>query len=200
MTSTDTGGIQVAVDLTTAGFVFNAAFGHLPFALIELTNASDERLDFKATIGGGFETDLAQAADVLELFTEVLRRSGSQPPTTNAETPEREYIVVVPHIVGNVHEHSTEYSVLRRHRRWPTRDKAVQEGIWELDHDDFLLAIVEGDEVVGVAWQNEDRGTDPEDLAERAAIAQALGLRARIPELDDDAHADCTDPLCDHEL
>jgi hypothetical protein len=99
------------------------------------------------------------------------------------------YVVVVPHIVGNVEDWSTVYSFLTRNRRWPTRDQAIREGIRELDHDDFLLAIVEGDTVVGVAWQAENRGTDPGDLSERAEIAQALGLRAALPERDGGAGA-----------
>lgn len=90
-----------------------------------------------------------------------------------------EYIVVVPHIVGNLEDWETVYSVPLRGQRWSLRKIAIVEGVRELDHDDFLLAIVERDEVVGVAWQDEDRGSDPSDLVERAEIALALGLKVR---------------------
>jgi hypothetical protein len=84
-----------------------------------------------------------------------------------------EFVVVVPHIIGTLADWETVYTSDRlRHR---TRDKAIAHG-WKVhDHDDFLLAIVDGDQVIGTAWQYDDRD-EPEELAD---IADALGLTVK---------------------
>lgn len=81
-----------------------------------------------------------------------------------------EYVVVRPQIVGNVEEWQTVYysDLVRK----PSRRAAIRHGINAEGHDDFLLAHLHGDTIVGVSWQYEDQ---PEEDTERAAIAETFG-------------------------
>lgn len=82
----------------------------------------------------------------------------------------REYLVVVPHIIGTPANWETVYSFDRV--RKATREGAIRHGWREHGHDDWLIAIVEGNTVVGLAWMDKDR----DDLEERADVARQLGL------------------------
>lgn len=85
----------------------------------------------------------------------------------------REYVAVQVQIEGNLESWShVYYSDQRRHR---TRDAAIRWGIRVLDHDDFLIGVLEGDTLVMTAWQHEDR---PDEADERDAMAEQLGWKA----------------------
>ena len=85
----------------------------------------------------------------------------------------QEYIVIVPSLVGSGPWETVYRSDMRRHR---TRDLAISHG-WRVEgHDDFLLGILDGTTLLGLAWQHEDRGTDVYDLQERVDCAEHLGL------------------------
>lgn len=55
----------------------------------------------------------------------------------------------------------------------PTLAAAKRWGLRNFDHDDFTIAKVRGGTMLRYTWMGEDRGDDPEDLAE---IARSLGL------------------------
>lgn len=69
------------------------------------------------------------------------------------------YAVVTAQIVGNAHEWQHVYRT--DDVRHGTRSAAIRHGVRVHDHDDFLLARLDGDRLLGMAWQYEDR--DPED-------------------------------------
>jgi len=65
-------------------------------------------------------------------------------------------------------------------KRYTTRKMAIREGIKYYDHDDFVIAILDGDTLVGIAWQFEDR--EPEDFMDEApGIAAEFGWKVRTP-------------------
>lgn len=77
------------------------------------------------------------------------------------------YIIVLVQIVGNPDAgfNNVYYSDLVPHS---TRQAAIHHGMRLYDHDDFLLGILRGIRLAGLAWQYEDRD-DPDELAEAAA-------------------------------
>lgn len=56
-----------------------------------------------------------------------------------------------------------------------SRKNAIQRGWRNLGHDDFLLARLDGDRLLGMAWQYEDR--DPEDDESDDVAAQCGWVR-----------------------
>lgn len=69
------------------------------------------------------------------------------------------YAVVTVQIVGNVERWEHVYTTDDVRSR--SRKNAIQRGWRNLGHDDFLLARLDGDTLLGMSWQYEDR--DPED-------------------------------------
>lgn len=88
-----------------------------------------------------------------------------------------EYVVVQPQIVGNPASgyENVYYPARERH---PTRNKAIAAGWRQHGHDDWLIALIHERHVIGVAWMHEDR--DESEVDERVAIAEALGIEARV--------------------
>jgi hypothetical protein len=85
---------------------------------------------------------------------------------------ETAYMVVVSSIIGNLEDWRTDYRT--DGVRKSTRDEAIEHGLEAEGHDDWLIAIVAGDTLTGLAWMTEDRD-DAEEVEEAAA---ALGLTA----------------------
>lgn len=91
------------------------------------------------------------------------------------------FVIVRPQIIGNAEQWNTAYYV--DPERHPSIDAAVAHGIETYDHDDFLLAVLDGETVAAIAWQHELRD-EPEELAAVAAQL-CLPVSARAQE---DAH------------
>lgn len=88
------------------------------------------------------------------------------------------YIVVSAHIVGNIDNWGTCYDSSMV--RYSNKKTAIRTGIKTLGHDDFLIATLENDVIVGISWQYDER--DPEDFMEEAPeMSAALGLQWREP-------------------
>ncbi len=86
----------------------------------------------------------------------------------------REFMPVAVQITGTARDWSYDYQPTGI--RYPQRLAAIYAGIRHFGHDDFLIAIMREDVLVGIAWQFEDRSRD--DLADEAPeMARQLGLR-----------------------
>lgn len=83
-----------------------------------------------------------------------------------------EYVVVIVQIVGNAQEWAMAY--YPDDNRFDDRDECIKYGVDKHDHDDFLIAIISDNKVVGTAWQHDDRD-EPEECDE---IAAAMGLES----------------------
>lgn len=99
-------------------------------------------------------------------------RIAPEMPRPPAEEADAEYMVVIPSLCGNPTDYRMSYSSDRV--RKSTREAAIAHGLEVEGHDDWLIAIVVGDKLTGLAWQHEDRD-DAEEVEEAAA---ALGLTA----------------------
>lgn len=87
-----------------------------------------------------------------------------------------EFVVVRPQIVGSVDRgfQTAYYSDLVRK---PTRHQAIRHG-WKAEgHDDWLLAHLRGDALVGLSWQYEDR----DDSDEMAEVAETFAWTYVLP-------------------
>lgn len=95
------------------------------------------------------------------------------------------YIVVQVQIVGNAERwQHVYYSDLAP---YSTRQAAIHHGMRMLDHDDFLLGVLRGDRLAGLAWQYDDRDySDPDDTEgnrnELHEAAEQLGLALTEPD------------------
>lgn len=84
-----------------------------------------------------------------------------------------EYLVVKCQIEGNP---EAGFDICRYPEgRHPTLSEAKRWGLREWDHDDFNIAIVDGDRLIDWTWMGESIGEPPDTLAE---IATSIGLRA----------------------
>lgn len=81
------------------------------------------------------------------------------------------FVIIRVQIVGDMEHWETAYYVDYPDRH-PSIEAAVAFGIEAYDHDDFLLAVLDGESIAAVAWQQELREPD-EDLT---GIAAELGL------------------------
>ncbi|WP_047892572.1 hypothetical protein [Micromonospora sp. RV43] len=93
-----------------------------------------------------------------------------RPPAAGPQPGHREYIVIVPSIIGGPSAWSTTYAP--DPGRHPSRQAAIDAGWAVREHDDWLIAVVSGESLVGLAWMFEDR----DDAEELADVARALGL------------------------
>ena len=82
------------------------------------------------------------------------------------------YIVIRPAIVGNLENWTTEY--YWDGAVYTTRARAITGGFKVHGHDDWLIGILRDDQLIRVAWMDEDR----DDADELADIAAALSLEA----------------------
>jgi len=78
-----------------------------------------------------------------------------------------EHIVIAARIVGSLEDWLMDYRW--DGRRHATRQEAIDAGIDELGHDDFLIGGVVGERLVWLGWQFEEREHDPEEFADVAA-------------------------------
>ncbi len=81
-----------------------------------------------------------------------------------------EWIVVQPHIVGTAAD--WHLSIESDRVRLPTWGNAVKHGLDATGHDDWWIAKVEGNRLVGLQWMAEEQREEEEC----SAVAQALGL------------------------
>lgn len=94
--------------------------------------------------------------------------------TSSAE--QLSFVVIQPQLVGSLEDWRTVYRT--DHHRHATRAAAIAHGIAALDHDDFLLAVLHGTQLMAIAWQYEDRD-EREELLE---VAEQLGWHVGPPE------------------
>lgn len=78
-----------------------------------------------------------------------------------------EHIVITAQVVGSPDDWLMDY-------RWDgvrhaTTQEAIDAGIDELRHDDFLIGGVIGERLVWLGWQFTEREDDPEEFADVAA-------------------------------
>lgn len=85
----------------------------------------------------------------------------------------REYTVIMPRIVGNPDAgFSTVY--YPDSERYNTLTRCIRRGVYELDQsDDFLIAVLKGDTLVGVQWMDEMR----DELSELHEVAEQCGWK-----------------------
>lgn len=106
-----------------------------------------------------------------------------------------EYVVIIVQIVGSADEWAMAY--YPDDNRFDDRDECIKYGVEKHDHDDFLIAIIRGNKVVGTAWQHDDR-TETEECD---AIAAAMGLESAPndpdPTPEQDLRAAVTERLAD---
>lgn len=83
-----------------------------------------------------------------------------------------EYAVVVCQIVGNP---TDGYDISRSFlERLPSLASAKRWGLRRLDHDDFNIAVVDGDRLIDWTWMGDTLSEPPETMFE---IAESLGWR-----------------------
>ena len=70
----------------------------------------------------------------------------------------REFVPVAVQIEDTVDE--WRYSYHSTGIRYPQRQAAILAGMRHYGHDDFLIAILRNDTLVGIAWQTEDRSRE----------------------------------------
>jgi hypothetical protein len=86
-----------------------------------------------------------------------------------------EYLLVKPQIVGDpTHGYETIYEV---YDRFPTVAQAKRWGWREFDHDDFQLAVVDGDRLLDLTWMGEPLEPDGASHDELVELASVLGLK-----------------------
>lgn len=118
--------------------------------------------------------DGATWEQVQETYPSIPTPAAGMPHTPAPDA--REYMVIVPSLCGSPVDYQTAYRT--DGVRKPTREAAIAHGLAAEGHDDWLIAIVSGDTLLGLAWQHEDR----DDAEEVEEAARALGLTA-APEM-----------------